>query len=167
MHLTSTKEKAADVRAALDAIRRIVQALRESGREAEAEVGVSGAQLFVLQVLAQEAPLCLAEVAERTHTHPTSVSVVVKRLVEAGFVARKRAKADARRHELALTKAGRALLAEAPRTAQEQLVAGLESLTDRERRGLVQGLARLIDEAGLGSPTASPPEMFFEEGRKA
>ena len=36
----------------LDAIRRIVQALRVASREAEASVGLSGAQLFVLQKLA-------------------------------------------------------------------------------------------------------------------
>jgi DNA-binding MarR family transcriptional regulator len=161
MHLAEqTNRQAEEVQAVLDAIRRIVQALRESGREAEAIVGVSGAQLFVLQVLAQEAPLCLADVAARTHTHPTSVSVVVKRLVDRGLVGRKRSKTDARRHDLALTKAGRALLASAPRTAQEQLVDGLKALSDRERRGLVKGLGRLIEQAGLGH---GAPAMFFEE----
>ena len=42
---------AADVRAVLDAIRRIVQVLRASSREAEKQVGLTAAQLFALQQL--------------------------------------------------------------------------------------------------------------------
>ncbi len=61
----------------LDAIRRIVQALRESSRAAEKRVGLSGAQLFVLQTLGESPGLSLNELAERTRTHQSSVSVVV------------------------------------------------------------------------------------------
>ena len=64
----------------LDAMRRIVQALRESSRWAERHVGLSGAQLFVLQTLAETPGLSVNELAERTHTHQSSVSVVVSRL---------------------------------------------------------------------------------------
>jgi hypothetical protein len=35
------------VRVVLDCVRRIVRALRDSSREAERRVGISGAQLFV------------------------------------------------------------------------------------------------------------------------
>ena len=44
-----------NVASAVDAIRRILHALRTSARKAEARAGVTGAQLFVLQSLA-EAP---------------------------------------------------------------------------------------------------------------
>src|SRR5690606_11795637 len=37
----------------LDAVRRIVQALRESSRQAERRVGLTSAQLYVLQKLAE------------------------------------------------------------------------------------------------------------------
>ena len=46
------EEVDAEVHAAMNGIRRIVRALRLSSRAAEKALGVSGAQLFVLQQLA-------------------------------------------------------------------------------------------------------------------
>src|SRR5437868_13846588 len=94
---------ARDVRRVLDAIRRIVQALRESSRGTERRVGLSAAQLFVLLKLSGERALSINELAARTLTHQSSVSVVVSRLLEAGMVARARSEKDARRVEIALT----------------------------------------------------------------
>src|SRR5438105_15524255 len=50
-------------RAVLDGIRAIVRALRESSRQAERVVGLSAAQLFVLQRLAGARALSLGELA--------------------------------------------------------------------------------------------------------
>ena len=75
--------RGADVQAVLDGVRRIVQALRASSRWAEQHVGLSGAQLFVLQKLAETPGMSVNELAERTHTHQSSVSTVVSRLVDA------------------------------------------------------------------------------------
>src|SRR3954465_5527311 len=115
-------------RAVLDAVRTIVRALRESSRQAERAGGMSGAQLFVLQRLAGAAPLSLNELAQRTHTHQSSVSVVVTKLARRGLVARARAAADGRRLEITLTPAGRAVLGRAPAAAQERLIAALALL---------------------------------------
>src|SRR5882762_3561794 len=92
----------------LDSIRRLVRLLRVSDRQAQAELGVSGAQLFVLRELGRTPALSLNELASRTLTDQSSVSVVVTRLVEAGLVSRERARDDARRLVLGLTRAGRA-----------------------------------------------------------
>ena len=61
--------RGADVQAVLDGVRRIVQALRASSRWAERHVGLSGAQLFVLQKAGRNAGH-LGERACRTHAHP-------------------------------------------------------------------------------------------------
>jgi len=149
-----------DARVILDSVRRIVRALRESSRAAEGRVGVSGAQLFVLQKLADAGALSLNELAERTLTHQSSVSVVVSRLEEAGFVRRARSAEDARRLEITLTRAGQALLAKAPGAAQELLIGGVRKLSPRERQQLARGLARLVDAMGIEERT---PSMFFED----
>ena len=86
-----------DTQAVLDAIRRIVHALRESSRWAERQVGLSGAQLFVLHTLAGIAAASVNELAARTHTHQSSVSIVVTRLVDQGLVRRTRSGSDRRR----------------------------------------------------------------------
>src|SRR5665213_199086 len=74
-----------EIREILDSIRRIVRLLRVSSREAEREVGLSGAQLFVLRTLSEHKFLSVNELAERTHTHQSSVSVVVQVLVDKGL----------------------------------------------------------------------------------
>lgn len=136
--------------------------LRESSGAAQRRAGVSGAQLFVLhqlKQLGQGAAVSLRELAERTATHESSVSVVVQRLVDAGLVARRKSTQDARRVELSLLVRGRALLRRAPPLAQEKLIAALEQLGASDRRSLARSLEALV--ARLGLP-AQPPEMFFE-----
>ena len=108
----------ADARAVLDAIRRIVRLLRQSARAAERRTGMSAAQLFVFQQLRSAGgALTPGELAERTLTHQSSVSVVARRLVDGGLVKRQRSPADGRRVELSLTPAGRAAVRRRPRLA--------------------------------------------------
>jgi MarR family transcriptional regulator, lower aerobic nicotinate degradation pathway regulator len=145
-------------RAVLDSIRRIVRALRESSRAAERSVGLGGAQLFVLQRLAGAPPLSINELAERTLTHQSSVSVVVSRLVQAGLVARNRATSDGRRAEITLTAAGRAVLSRAPAAAQDRLIGALGLLGVPARKELARQLGRLVESMAL--PPQHPP-MFF------
>src|SRR5437763_1011424 len=66
---------ASDVRSIMDAIRRIVRVLRVSSRACEKQVGLSGAQLFVLHKLEEAPALSLNQLADRTRTHQSSVSV--------------------------------------------------------------------------------------------
>ena len=102
------------MQAVLDGVRRIVQALRASSRWAERHVGLSGAQLFVLQKLAETPGISVNELAERTHTHQSSVSVVVSRLAALDLVTRTRSAADGRRVELSLAPRARRVVGRAP-----------------------------------------------------
>src|SRR4029079_19302546 len=98
-----------EVRMALDSLRRIVRALRLSASEAEKTRGISVAQLFVLQQLA-DGSRSIGQLAAETLTDPSSVSVVARRLVDRGLASRKTARDDARRVDLTLTAAGKRLL---------------------------------------------------------
>lgn len=149
----------ARVRAALDALRRIVQALRLSAARAERHTGLSGAQLFVLQQLADQPAQSLNELAHRTRTHQSSVSTVVTRLVGRGLVSRRRADEDGRRLVLELTPDGRSLLSGAPETAQSRLIAALERLPRPRLAALVSTLEGLVAALGL---EAEPAPLFFE-----
>ncbi len=153
-----------DTRLALDAIRRIVHALRESSRRAERHVGLTGAQLFVLQKLAEAAPASVNDLAARTHTHQSTVSTVVARLVARRLVARTRSVEDGRRVQLSLTTAGRRLVTRAPDVAQDRLVRAIEKLPARRRQSLAVTLAALADALDL---VGAAPAMFFEDaGRR-
>jgi MarR family transcriptional regulator, lower aerobic nicotinate degradation pathway regulator len=145
---------------AVAALRRIVRAVRLSARRAERELGLSGAQLFVLQQLGARAARSLNELADRTHTHQSSVSVVVRRLVERGLVTRIRADDDARRLELGLSKAGRALLRRSRPVAQLQLIRAIAQLSPRRRGEFASALEQVVRQMGL---EASPASMMFIE----
>jgi DNA-binding MarR family transcriptional regulator len=152
----------ADVRTALDAFRRIVQALRTGSRETERVVGLSSAQLFALQQLAVRPGMSINELAAVTFTHQSSVSVVVQRLVERKLVVKVASRDDRRRAQLALTEAGTALLRRSPEPVQDRLIAAIGSLNDTERRALAHSLTEVA--RAIGAPAAAP--MFFEDGRQ-
>ncbi|HVZ78930.1 MAG TPA: MarR family transcriptional regulator [Gemmatimonadaceae bacterium] len=156
--MTVTTEDLEQVTRAMNAVRHIVRALRVSSRMIETRMGISGAQLFVLQQLREKPAESLNELADRTATHQSSVSVVVRRLVERGLVARTTATADRRRVELSLTDAGRRLLAGAPVTVQEKMLEGAESLSAAERRQMADLLSRWVRASGLED--GEPPLLF-------
>jgi DNA-binding MarR family transcriptional regulator len=147
----------------LDSIRRIVHVLRLGSRQAEMKVGLSAAQLFVLQKLAESDDASVNELARRTHTHQSSVSVVAQRLVKRGLVARKRSPSDGRQAQLSVTAAGRNVLRSAPAAAQDRLIEALDGLSSSQRRQLALSMGALIGQLGIDG--TAPAKMLFEEER--
>lgn len=162
--LPRSPDDAPHIRAVLDALRRVVRELRLSARGAERGAGISGAQLFVLQTLAQRPASSLNDLALRTRTDQSSVSVVVGRLVDRKLVTRKASRGDARRVELSVTPAGRRLLARCPEPTQARLLEALGRMSAAELQALRLGLSGLVREMGIEH---EEPRMFFEEPRKS
>lgn len=157
----SKKEAETDeLSAIVNSLRRIVRAVRISSHTAEQTLGISGAQLFVLQQLAEHPAASLGDLAARTLTDQSSVSVVVSRLVEKKLVVRRTSATDRRRHELSLTAAGRACLHRSPEPAQVRLVTALRKVP----AGELHVLARVLDDVAREMDTGpEPPSMFFEQ----
>jgi DNA-binding MarR family transcriptional regulator len=147
----------------LDAVRRLVRHLRLADRAAQSDLGISGAQLFVLTELGKTPSLSLNDLAARTRTDQSSVSVVVSRLVDAGLVTRDRDSRDARRLMLNLTRSGKAMLQRAPAVAQEQIIAVIDALPPADRKQLADSLTNLVD--ALGAEPGPAPMLFEEEER--
>ena len=131
-----------------------------SSRQAEQHVGLTGAQLFVLQQLGHSPCASLNDLASRTMTHQSSVSVVVTRLVAKGLVRRVPSSVDARRRELALTPRGRTALSRAPELAQELLIEAVGALSPKTRAGLANGLRDVVRHMGIDD--ARPAHLFFD-----
>jgi DNA-binding MarR family transcriptional regulator len=145
----------------MNAIRRIVQALRVGSRHAESVLGVSGAQLFAMQKLyAAPGPLSLSELATQTLTHLSSISAVVSRLVASGLVTRTASSLDARKMELTLSAKGRRLLLKANETPQERLISAIDTLAKPDQQQLATLLETVVTSAGFSESEAT---MFLEE----
>src|SRR6478672_12218073 len=85
-----------DVAQVFNSLRRLVHALHNASRDTERRLGVTGAQLFVLTQLRATPSISVNALAERTMTHQSTVSVVVRRLVRRKLVKKTRAAEDAR-----------------------------------------------------------------------
>jgi DNA-binding MarR family transcriptional regulator len=151
----------ADLTEVLEPLTALIGAFRVATRVVERRLGISAAQLFVLQKLAEGPVGSLNELAARTFNHQSSVSVVVARLLARGFVTRSIFPDDARRVTIALTAAGRAVLRKAPEPLQARLLDGIGRMPRTERKALARSLERLVREAGIAGGTAAT--LFDEE----
>ena len=161
MKRTSTKARPADAarQDALEAIRVLVNSLRQSARTIERRTGATNAQVFLLQQLAGEPGLSVNDLAERAKTNQSTVSVVVARLVDAGLVRKERSAADARTAVLQLTPDGRRLVRRAPAPPTALLLDAVGSLNARQARELASGMRALIRALELESQV---PKLLFE-----
>jgi DNA-binding MarR family transcriptional regulator len=156
---SQSSSPAADLttRRILQSLRAIVRDLRRASVSCEKQFGLSAAQLFVLQTLRSQPGMSLGEVAERTATDQSSVSVVVRKLEEKGLVQKQTSSQDARRLELSLTRAGKRLAEKTPPAVQDLLIQSITDLSIHDRRLLAELLDRIVP-----SGTGEQP-MFFEE----
>jgi DNA-binding MarR family transcriptional regulator len=133
----------------MSAIRSLVREMRMNTRAIESKAGMSLAQLFVLHSLAEKSADSLNELAQRTATHQSSVSVVVTRLLHKGYVSRTPSEQDRRRVLLEITPAGREMLGNAPSTIQMRLIASLRAMAPGDPPVLASLLRRWLAGAGI------------------
>ncbi|HTW95320.1 MAG TPA: MarR family transcriptional regulator [Tepidisphaeraceae bacterium] len=157
--IARTPAEAGIARRVMDAIRRIVQMLRLFDIETQKKLGLSAAQVFVLQKLGDGKGVSVNELARRTHTHQSSVSVVVQKLLARGLVGRDRSAKDGRQWCIFITKRGKAFVGAAPMPAQERLIEALGKLTPMTRKNLAVGLEKWVAQA---AGTGAPPMFAFD-----
>ncbi len=159
-HIKVPVPMTASAHTVMNALRRIVQGLRQSAAYSEKTTGLTAAQLLVLKQVAAHDGLSVNALASATFTHQSTVSEVVTRLELKGFVTRDRAADDARRVEVHLTANGRAVLAVNPSSASDRLMQAVKALPPETLDSLAAGLDALIRNAGLSDEAAA---MFFED----
>jgi DNA-binding MarR family transcriptional regulator len=149
-----------DPQRVLDAFRSLVKALRLADRAGLKRHGLGSAQMFVLHELNRDAPLSINDLAARTATDQSTVSVVVNKLVAKGFVASARSDSDGRRAELVLTAKGKQLVRKLPPPIQHLLITGVQRLSPARASDLADMFEQIV--GGLGDRDEIAP-MFFED----
>ena len=144
---------------AMDALRRLVSALRTSGVAASGDMRMSVAQLFAFRVIGGHPGMSMGDLAAATLTTPSAVSEVVSRLVGRGLVRREPDATDHRRVLLQLTWEGERLFVQVEQTLPERLVASLAAMDPEARRTLADALENWVAGAGLSGVT---PNMLGE-----
>jgi len=135
-----------DAVALTDAVTRLRRALRTSVRADIAWETLPMAQVEVLQSLSELSPARVADLAERLHLAPSTVSGLVSQMLRAGLVERATDPLDRRAALITVAPGGRAQLAAWEQANARRIGAALRGLGDRDRRAIsaaVPSLGRL------------------------
>ena len=119
--------------------------LRRRFEEKGAEYGLSAAQWRLLVHVVKAEGVPQARLAELLEIEPISVSRLVDRMEEAGWIERRQDASDRRVRMIFPTDKSREIYGEIKSVAGDVYNEGLAGLTDAERRVLVHGLTTLIE----------------------
>jgi DNA-binding MarR family transcriptional regulator len=137
------KKEAADLLAAIGAVRRIA---RRAVRTAVSAEALPPARSELLRLAARRPGIGVAEAAQELRLAPNSVSTMVSRLAEDGLLSRGRDAADGRSVRLTVTEAGAARIEQWRDIRAELAGRALETLPPADRHALsaaVPALTRL------------------------
>ena len=134
---------------------RLLRRLRESGpgQPPFEEVGISPAQLTLLEWVAASPGCSLQDMADGLALTPPTVSVGVRKLEEVGLLERRPDLADGRAWQFELTAAGSTLWERVQRYRNEKTCRLLAGLTPEEQQTLLSLLERALDTAEKEAPT--------------
>jgi DNA-binding MarR family transcriptional regulator len=140
-----------------DVVTRLRRALRSSIRTDYPWESLPMAQVELLQTLAV-APLRVGELAARQRLAPNTVSGLVGKLLEAGFVDRQADPGDRRTARIALTQAGHQQLADWQHAHERRIAAALATLSPADHDAVMAALPGLeqLAKALAGNGTREP-----------
>ncbi|WP_327676194.1 MarR family winged helix-turn-helix transcriptional regulator [Kitasatospora sp. NBC_00458] len=137
-----------------DVVTRLRRTLRSSIRTDYPWESLPMAQVELLQTLAA-APLRVGELAARQRLAPNTVSGLVGKLLEAGFVDRQADPGDRRTARIALTPAGRRQLDDWQHAHERRIATALDALSPDDRDAVMHALPALENLARALAEPAS------------
>jgi DNA-binding MarR family transcriptional regulator len=140
----------------LIALRRILRATELFERDLARAVGLSPAQLRVLQVVAEKSSATPKTLATQMGVSQATVSALVDKLETRGLVQRVPSEQDRRQINVLATALGYDRLVDAPDALQQRYVRAFAELADWEQAQLVSSLERVADMLGAQDIDASP-----------
>ncbi len=152
--------KRGDTAAIVQGLRRIVKALHSYSQDVRRAYGLTGPQLWALKSLQASGRMSMGELAAALAVHQSSASILVNRLEKRGLVRRMRGRLDHRVVDMALTRRGAVLAADAPEAAQGRLLHALEAMPPREVRKVRRAVDRLVQAMEATDVNA---RFFFAE----
>jgi MarR family transcriptional regulator, organic hydroperoxide resistance regulator len=144
----------------LDNLRKVFQAVNEYSKKAEGQTGLTGPQLWAIKVVAEFSPIMMSDLARRMYLHPATVAGIIDRLEAKEVLSRVRSRNDRRVVWVKLTKQGEKLISNAPEVAQGLLVAGLETLSLKEKKSIETVLNKLVK---ILKAQEVPPKLMFSQ----
>jgi DNA-binding MarR family transcriptional regulator len=119
----------------LQTVWQMEHALERASKRMEDAIGISGPQRFALRMIGERPGLTPRDLASLLHLHPSTITGIVQRLENRGFVRREANLADGRVAHLHLTRSGvRANTPSARGTVEHAARATLRGCNPRQRK---------------------------------
>lgn len=141
---------------ALRAIRRLLRAAEMSEKQLASATGLTPSQLVVLEEVARHGETTAGAIATAVQFSQATVTSLVDRLVDRGFVIRSRREKDRRQVWVTATPQGVAALSSAPDTMQGRFQDRFAQLPDWEQAMIVAMLERLTAVLSADRIDAAP-----------
>jgi DNA-binding MarR family transcriptional regulator len=124
----------------------VTHGLESTSKRMLAKLGVTGPQRLVLRIVGQNPKISAGDLARVMHVHPSSLTGVLQRLVDAKLLRRERDPDDGRRSALTLSPLGRQINARRAGTVEAAVQRALSTVTPEKLRVLEEALKNLAHE---------------------
>jgi DNA-binding MarR family transcriptional regulator len=141
---------------ALIELRRILRATQLGARTLARESGMTTSQLVVLQNLKSQGEMTARQIAQSMHLTQATVTSLLDRLQERGWITRRKGDEDRRRVYVQLTAAGMQQLKRTPESLQERFVSQFSALQLWEQSAILAALQRVAHMIDAASIDAAP-----------
>ena len=121
---------------------------------------LSMAQVRVMMFLSEHRPCAVSELAMGLGIGRPAASMLVDRVVHAGYATREEDQEDRRRAVVSLSPGGHSLIEKLREGEQDHFLALLERLDDNDLMALANGLGALANAARENPPHPDPPEVL-------
>ncbi len=128
----------------------VTHGLESTSKRMLAELGVTGPQRLVLRIVGQNPDIAPGELARVMHIHPSSLTGVLQRLVDAKLLLRVRDPDDGRRSALTLSPIGRQINARRAGTVEAAVQRVLANLAPEKLSVVEEVLKALADALATG-----------------
>lgn len=130
----------------LKKFRIIFGTVKQHFREVEQSCGISGSQLWIIQLVNNSPNIGVSFLAEQLSIHQSTCSLLVEKLVKRKLITKVRSTKDQRRVGLEVTNEAKSLLNKAPGPAEGALPNALAVLPENVLMDLNYSLGKIIAE---------------------
>jgi MarR family transcriptional regulator, organic hydroperoxide resistance regulator len=132
----------------------VVHGLERTSKRMTVEIGVTGPQRLVLRVVGLFPGLSAGDLATILHVHPSTLTGVLKRLIDQRLLGRQDDPVDRRRAVLHLTAEGTRANAARAGTVEQAIARALAGVSARDRQATRRVLDHLAQSLDGGAPAA-------------
>ena len=151
--MTTNPLSAPQLGATLDFMRllwSLAHELHSMSKRTKSRLGVTGPQRLALRVVGRQAKMSAGTLAEVLHLHPSTLTGILRRLIEGGLLARVEDPSDARRIRLSLTKAGKRLDRTSAHTVEAAVTRALRKTPTSDLAAATRVINTVISELERG-----------------